>query len=101
MKEYTFENFISDECNRDHEFKKLWDADEEDRKLIISMIRARKAMNLSQAQLSKITGINQSKISKIETGKANPTFKMLKKIGKALNTSLIFESNAKVKMQVQ
>ena len=45
--------------------------------------------NMSQIELSKKSGIQQSSISKIERGYANLTIKQLKKIADALNSRII------------
>jgi predicted transcriptional regulator len=45
--------------------------------------------NMSQIELSKKSGIQQSSISKIEKGHANLTIKQLKKIADALNSRII------------
>ncbi|SRR5882724_13468 len=41
---------------------------------------ARKARRLSQVEVSKLTGINQGEISKIESGAANPTVQTLNRL---------------------
>lgn len=81
-----FDKHLSEQM-KDPEFKKLWD-DEAERRFTRALIEARNRSNMTQAELSKITGINQSNLSKIETGNGNPSFKTLKKIAKALNTTL-------------
>ena len=43
---------------------------------------------MSQEELAKKTGIDQSDLSKIEKGLANPTIKMINRIAKGLNTSI-------------
>lgn len=49
---------------------------------------ARAAAGISQKQLAALTGIDQSDISKIERGVANPTVAMLERIAKALGGRL-------------
>lgn len=49
---------------------------------------ARAMMGMSQKQLSAITGIDQSDISKIERGIANPSVSTLERIAKALGGKL-------------
>ena len=51
---------------------------------------ARSSAGLSQAQLSQKTGIDQSDISKIECGSANPSISTLDRIAKALDAKLSF-----------
>lgn len=53
----------------------------------VSAARARKG--LSQKALSEITGIDQSDLSKIERGVANPSVGTLSRIAEALDTKLV------------
>ncbi len=50
---------------------------------------ARMSRNLSQAELAEKTGIDQSDISKIERGIANPSIKTLQRIAAGLNCHLV------------
>lgn len=50
--------------------------------------KARKQKNISQKELSKLTGIHSQNISDYETDKHKPSWSSLEKIEKALNTSL-------------
>ena len=45
-------------------------------------------LGLTQIELAKIIGIDQSDLSKIEKGLANPSFKMMKRIANALDSKL-------------
>lgn len=49
---------------------------------------ARKAKALSQPALSAVTGIQQSEISRIESGAANPTVATIGKLADALDLTL-------------
>ena len=51
--------------------------------------QARLEKELSQQDLAKITGLDQSEISKLEKGLYNPSIKFLDKISKALGKKLI------------
>lgn len=53
-----------------------------------AVMAARAASGLSQKQLAAITGIDQSDISKIERGVANPSVSTLERIAKALGGQL-------------
>ncbi|MDO4197869.1 MAG: helix-turn-helix transcriptional regulator [Erysipelotrichaceae bacterium] len=59
--------------------------------LIQAMIDARIRQNLTQKQLSELTGITQADISRIENGTRNPSLAMLKRIAKGLNMRLKLE----------
>lgn len=50
---------------------------------------ARAKAGLSQSKLSRITGIDQADISKIENGLSNPSVSTLERIAKALNVDLV------------
>jgi len=54
-----------------------------------SALRAvRQARGMSQADLSKATGIPQSHVCNIENGTENPTIKTLNRLAEALKTSV-------------
>ena len=73
------------------EVRAEWDALEPEFAIIQTIINARINAGLTQKQLSKLTGINQSDISKLENGEANPSLKTLKRLAAATNTSLNIE----------
>ena len=56
-----------------------------------SFISARKFSGLTQKQLSIKTGIDQSDISKIENGNANPSIRTLKRLADAMGMKLKVE----------
>lgn len=90
MKDYTLNDFIRDACTSDPEFKQIWEETAPEREFIRSMTQARKAKKLTQKQLAKLTGLSQGKISKIESGEANPTLKVMAKIATALDMTIGF-----------
>jgi len=73
------------------EFKAEYEALEVEYQIINSLINARKSKNMSQEQLSKITGIDQAKISRIEKGTANPSLKTLKRIALGIDMKIKIE----------
>lgn len=50
--------------------------------------KTREASNLTQTQLSKLSGIDQGDISRIEVGKGNPTLKKIEKLFNAMGKTL-------------
>lgn len=76
---------------KDPEFKKEWDNLEPEFNIMQAMIDARKARNMTQKELSEITGIDQSDISKIETGNANPALSTLKRLADGMDMILRLE----------
>ena len=75
----------------DSEFKKEWDDLEPEYNMIQAIIDARKRSHLRQKQLAERTGIDQSDISKLETGNANPTLQVLKRLAEGMDMILKLE----------
>lgn len=73
------------------EVKAEYDALEPEFNIIQAMIDARKEQNLTQAELSKRTGITQADISRIENGTRNPSLDMVKRLAKGLGMQLKLE----------
>lgn len=55
-----------------------------------SISTARRQMGLTQSELSNRTGIPQGAISRIESGKANPSIKTLVRLAEGLNMDVAF-----------
>lgn len=64
---------------------------EPDYNTIQAIIYARKRKNLTQKQLAEKTGIDQSDISKLETGNANPILQVLKRLAEGMDMVLKLE----------
>ncbi len=73
------------------EFKKEWDDLEPEFNMMQAMIDARKSRNLTQKELAERTGIDQSDISNIETGNANPALSTLKRLADGMDMVLKLE----------
>ena len=73
------------------DFKKEWDRLEPEFNMMQAMIDARKRCNMTQKELAERTGIDQSDISKIETGNANPTLAVLKRLAEGMDMILKLE----------
>ena len=56
-----------------------------------AMIGARARLGLTQRDLSKLSGVTQSDISRLESCEGNPSLKTLKRIAKALDMRLKIE----------
>ena len=85
-----FREYLSEQMGNP-EFKKEWDALEPEFNAIQAIIDARKSMNMTQKELSERTGIDQSDISKIETGNANPSLSTLKRLAEGMDMILRLE----------
>lgn len=73
------------------EVKAEYDALQPEYDLIQAMIDARTSQNITQKELSKITGITQADISRIENGTRNPSLSMVKRIAAGLGMQLRLE----------
>ena len=73
------------------EIRAEWDALEPEFAIVQAIIDARKGIGLTQKQLSKLTGIAQSDISKMENGNGNPSLKTLKRLASAMDMTLKLE----------
>ena len=79
------------ELMKDPDFKKEWESLEPEFQIIRAMIDARNEKGITQKELSSITGITQSDISKLENGTANPSVRTLQRIGEALVKNLVIQ----------
>ena len=64
-------------------FKKEYESLEPEFQIIREMIKAREEKNITQVELSNLTGISQADISRLESGEANPTIGILKRVAEA------------------
>ena len=90
MKEYTFNEYL-DEKLKDPCFREEWDTLEPEFAVVQALIDARTATGLTQSELSKITGIAQGDISKLERGNGNPSIKTLKRLAAGMGKTLKIE----------
>lgn len=70
------------------EFKTEWDRLQPGFQIIKSVIDSRAELSMTQKDLSELTGIHQSEISKIENGCANPSLKTLERLASAFGKKL-------------
>jgi len=76
------------ELLKDPEFKKEYEKLEPEYKIIRQILSLRRKKNLTQEQLAKLTGVKQSSIARIESGRHNTSLRLLEKIAEALDTEL-------------
>jgi len=76
---------------QDPEFRKAWEEFQPEYEIMKVIAEARARNNLTQKQLSELSGINQSEISKLENGTRNPSINLLKKLAHAMNSKLRIE----------
>src|SRR3989344_4289377 len=73
---------------KDPEFKAEYDRLQPEFAVIRAIIRARTKTGFSQEELARKIGTKQSVISRLESGRANPSVAFLKRLAKALNSHL-------------
>jgi len=73
------------------DFKAEWDALEPEYQIIKAMLNARTEKNITQKELSEITGIAQADISRLERGSANPSIRTLQRLAEGLGMTLKLE----------
>jgi len=76
---------------KDKNFRKEYEDIQPEMDIIRAIIKARKEQQITQAELSARTGINQGDISKLERGTRNPSLRMLKKLASGLGMQLKIE----------
>lgn len=83
----NFRDTLNNEL-KNPEFKEEWDRLEPEFQIIKSVIDSRNELSMTQKDLSELTGIHQSEISKIENGSANPSLKTLERLASAFGKKL-------------
>ncbi len=76
---------------KDKDFRKEYEDIQPEMDIIRALVKARKEQNITQAELSARTGINQGDISRLERGTRNPSLNMLKKLASGLGMQLKIE----------
>lgn len=88
------EQMKNEDFRKEYNFLKL------EYEFISSLIDVRKLRKITQKELSDVTGIAQSDISKIENGSGNPTVKILQRLADGLGMNLKIEFVAKRKVLI-
>lgn len=76
------------EALKDPKFKAEYDKLQPEFALIRTMIEARMKKGVTQKELAKKIGTKQSVISRLESGRANPSIAFLKRLAGALDSSV-------------
>jgi len=87
-------NDYLDEQLKNPEIKKEYDRLAPEYEIISAIITARKEMGISQSELAKLIGTDQSRISKLERGVLNPSLDFIKRVAEAMGKTvhISFES---------
>ena len=73
---------------KDPAFKAEYDRQQPEFAVINAIIEARRNTGITQKSLAQKIGTKQSVISRLESGRANPSIAFLKKLAQALNSHL-------------
>jgi ribosome-binding protein aMBF1 (putative translation factor) len=73
---------------QDPDFKREYDALEEEFALLTSLIRARTRAGLTQEELAQRMGTTQSVVARLESGRGKPSTRTLERYAKATGTKL-------------
>ena len=85
-----FDDFLAEQL-KEPEFRAEYEALQPERAVIQAMIDARRSSGMTQKQLSEITGIAQSDISKLENGSSNPSIRTLQRLASGMGITLKVE----------
>ena len=86
----SFDDYLKEQL-KDEEFRKEYEKYEPEIECVRLLTDARKKQNITQKELSKMTGIRQSNLSRIETGICSPTLDTLQKIAVSLGKKLTIQ----------
>lgn len=76
------------ECLKDPKFARAYEETKQEMDVTVAVLDAREQQNLTQEELARRSGVQQSDISKIENGTRNPSIKVLRKIARGLGMKL-------------
>jgi predicted transcriptional regulator len=86
----SFDDYLKEQL-KDEEFRKEYEKYEPEIECVRLLTEERKKQNITQKELSKMTGIRQSNLSRIETGICSPTLDTLQKIAVSLGKKLTIQ----------
>ena len=86
-KHLDFKNFLEDSL-KNPAVKREYDKLRPEFEMVNNIIKARVKVGLTQEKLAERIGTKQSVISRLESGRSNPSLSFLKKLSEALNTRL-------------
>lgn len=86
-----FNEYLKKTLEEDSSLCKEFNALQPEYEIIEKLIKVRAEYNLTQKELAKKCGIKQSNISRLESGKGNPTIKFLQKLADGMDCDLYIE----------
>ena len=86
----NMKDFLKEQL-KDPEFRKEYDALDAEFSIVQAMLDARKNAGLTQKDLAAKTGIAQADISKLESGRGNPSLRTLQRLADGMGMKLKLE----------
>lgn len=77
-------NQLKREALKNDDIRREYEALQAEYGLVDALLTAREQSNMTQEELSEKSGVPQADISRIESGKANPTLRTLGRIAEAM-----------------
>lgn len=87
-KHLDFDRYKKKVLAKDRQLKAEYDQLQPEFAVVEAILKARMKKGLTQRGLAKKMGTKQSAISRLETGRANPSLNFLKRLAGALDSSL-------------
>ena len=84
----TFEELLA-EYLTDDKFREEWEKSEVQYAIQYAIVEARTKGKMTQSELAEKAGIDRADISKMETGKCNPTINQLQKLALGMGKKLV------------
>jgi transcriptional regulator with XRE-family HTH domain len=88
MRKYIPVQELFDEWHKDPEYQAILEATQDDWNLAVAMYFARINAGMTQEQVAKAMGTTVSVITRLETGRGNPSFRTLRRYAAATNTKV-------------
>ncbi len=86
-----FNQYLKKSLDEDYELKKEFNMLQPQYEIMEKLVKARAQANLTQKEMAKRCGVKQSNISRLESGKANPTIKFLQRVADSIDCDLVVE----------
>ena len=86
----TLDMYLNEQL-QDDAFRQEWEENQPEMDIIRAMADARIAQNLTQKELAERTGIDQTDISKLERGNANPSLRTLQRLAAGMGMKIKLE----------
>jgi Predicted transcriptional regulator with C-terminal CBS domains len=95
-REVDVDDMIAKRMERDPEFKKLWEEQENEREILRNVTRLRNQLQFTQKRLAELSGSTQQEISRLEKQEHSPTLATICRIINSMGYELKLEKRKSV-----